>query len=97
MNSVVSQFLNYAKPYTLKVKIQDVNQVIEKALSVIKKPSPRSDNVVIEKVLCSDLPLIDVDAGTAGSGNFLNIAFNAHRGNAGGRDPDFQDIQDQQW
>jgi two-component system sensor histidine kinase HydH len=75
LNGVVSQFLNYAKPYTLKVKMQDVNQVIEKAISVIKA-SPRSDNVVIEKELRPDLPLIEVDAEQLIQ-VILNIAFNA--------------------
>jgi signal transduction histidine kinase len=75
LNSVVSQFLNYAKPYTLKLRIQDVNQIIEKAISVIKA-SPRSDNVTIEKELRPDLPLIDVDAEQLVQ-VILNIAFNA--------------------
>jgi signal transduction histidine kinase len=75
LNSVVSQFLNYAKPYTLKVKMQDVNQIIEKAISVIKA-SPRSDNIVIEKELRPDLPLIEVDAEQLVQ-VILNIAFNA--------------------
>ena len=75
LNSVVSQFLNYAKPYTLKVRMQDVNQIIEKAISVIKA-SPRADNIVIEKELRPDLPLIEVDAEQLVQ-VILNIAFNA--------------------
>jgi signal transduction histidine kinase len=75
LNSVVSQFLNYAKPYTLKLKTQDVNQVIEKAISVIEA-SPRSDNVVIEKELRPDLPLVHIDAEQLVQ-VILNIAFNA--------------------
>ncbi|MCX5844853.1 MAG: ATP-binding protein [Deltaproteobacteria bacterium] len=75
LNSVVSQFLNYAKPYTLNLKMQDVNQIIEKALSVIQA-SPRLDNIVIEKELRPDLPFINVDAEQLIQ-VMLNIAFNA--------------------
>jgi signal transduction histidine kinase len=75
LNSVVFQFLNYAKPYTLNVKIQDVNYIIEKAISVIEA-SRRLDNIVIEKELRHDLPLIKVDAEQLIQ-VILNIAFNA--------------------
>jgi len=75
LNSVVSQFLNYAKPYTFNLKMQDVNQIIEKALSVIQA-SPRLDNIVIEKELRPDLPFINVDAEQLIQ-VMLNIAFNA--------------------
>jgi signal transduction histidine kinase len=75
LNSVVSQFLNYAKPYTLNLKMQDVNQIIEKAISVIEA-SPRLDNIVIEKELRPDIPLIAVDSEQLVQ-VILNIAFNA--------------------
>ena len=75
LNSVVSQFLNYAKPYTLNLKMQDVNQIIEKAISVIEA-SPRLDNIVLEKELRPDLPLIAVDSEQLVQ-VILNIAFNA--------------------
>ena len=75
LNGVVSQFLNYAKPYTLNLKMQDVNQIIEKAVSVIEA-SPRLDNIVIEKELRPDLPPMYVDAEQLVQ-VILNIAFNA--------------------
>ncbi|HET6459522.1 MAG TPA: ATP-binding protein [Syntrophales bacterium] len=82
LNSVVSQFLNYAKPYILNLKMHDVNQVIEKAISVIKA-SPRSENVVIDKELRTDLPFIEVDAEQLVQ-VILNVAFNAIEAMEGG-------------
>ena len=75
LNSVVSQFLNYAKPYILNLKMQDVNQIIEKAISIINA-SPRLDNIVVEKELRPDLPPMYVDAEQLVQ-VILNIAFNA--------------------
>jgi len=75
LNGVVSQFLNYAKPYKLNLKIHDVNQIIEKAVSIIWA-SNLSDNIVIEKELHPDLPLASVDAEQLVQ-VILNISFNA--------------------
>jgi signal transduction histidine kinase len=75
LNSVVSQFLNYAKPYTLNLKMQDANQIVEKAISVIEA-SPRLHNTIIEKELRPDLPLVQIDAEQLVQ-VILNIAFNA--------------------
>jgi two-component system sensor histidine kinase HydH len=75
LNSVVSQFLNYAKPYTINLKTQDVNQVIEKAIAIVKA-SDRLGNISIEKELRSDLPMVDIDAEQLVQ-VILNITFNA--------------------
>lgn len=75
LNSVVSQFLNYAKPYTINLKTQDVNQVIEKAIAIVKA-SDRLGNISIEKELRSDLPMVDIDAEQLVQ-VILNISFNA--------------------
>ncbi len=75
LNGVVSQFLNYAKPYMLNVTIQDVNQVIEKAVSIIRA-SNLSGHIAIEKELRADLPLVPVDAEQLVQ-VILNISFNA--------------------
>ncbi|HBH88030.1 MAG TPA: hypothetical protein DDY17_10590 [Syntrophaceae bacterium] len=75
LNSVVSQFLNYAKPYTINLKKQDVNQVIEKAISIVKA-SDRLGNISVEKELRSDLPMVDIDAEQLVQ-VILNITFNA--------------------
>jgi signal transduction histidine kinase len=75
LNSVVSQFLNYAKPYTITLKTQDVNQVIEKAIAIVKA-SDRLGNISIEKELRSDLPMVAIDAEQLVQ-VILNISFNA--------------------
>lgn len=75
LNSVVSQFLNYAKPYMLNLKTHDINQIINKAISVIKT-SDRLGNITVENELRSDLPLVNVDADQLVQ-VILNIAFNA--------------------
>lgn len=75
LNSVVSQFLNYAKPYTINLKTQDVNQVIEKAIAIVKA-SDRLGNISVEKELRSDLPMVDIDAEQIVQ-VILNVSFNA--------------------
>jgi two-component system sensor histidine kinase HydH len=75
LNGVVSQFLNYAKPYTLNLKLHDINQIIEKAISIIWA-SNLSDHIVIEKELSPDLPPASVDAEQLVQ-VILNISFNA--------------------
>jgi len=75
LNGVVSQFLNYAKPYMLNLKIQDINGIIEKAISIIEA-SNLSEHIAIEKDLRPDLPPISVDAEQLVQ-VILNISFNA--------------------
>jgi signal transduction histidine kinase len=75
LNGVVSQFLNYAKPYRLNLKAQDINPVIEKAVSVIRANN-LSERIVIETDLNPTLPLVDVDAEQMIQ-VIINIAFNA--------------------
>ena len=75
LNGVVSQFLNYAKPYMLNLKVQDINKIIEKAISVITARN-LSDHITIEKELRPDLPMINVDAEQLVQ-VILNISFNS--------------------
>lgn len=75
LDSVVSQFLNYAKPYALNLKVQDVNPIVEKAIALIAA-SDRFKNITIEKELRSDLPPVPVDAEQLVQ-VILNIALNA--------------------
>jgi signal transduction histidine kinase len=82
LNGVVSQFLNYAKPYLLNVTTQDVNRIIEKAISIIRA-SKLSDHIIIEKELRADLPLVSVDAEQLVQ-VILNISFNAIEAMPGG-------------
>ncbi|MCX7816307.1 MAG: ATP-binding protein [Syntrophales bacterium] len=75
LNNVVTQFLYFAKPYTLNLKVQDVNTVVEKAVSIIRA-SPLAQGVVIEEDLRDGIPQISVDAEQL-IRVILNIAFNA--------------------
>jgi len=59
----------------LNVKIQDVNQIIEKAISIIGA-SNLSDHIAVEKELRPDLPSVYVDAEQLVQ-VILNISFNA--------------------
>ncbi|MFB3925364.1 MAG: nitrogen regulation protein NR(II) [Syntrophales bacterium] len=75
LNSTVSQFLNYAKPYTLNLKKQDINQIIGKAVSLIET-NKLSDSIIIEQDLHPGLPPVLVDAEQMLQ-VILNIAINA--------------------
>jgi len=74
LNSVVSQFLDYAKPYTLTLKPVDINHIIEKAVSIIKA-NDISEKITIEKELRPHLPPIMADQEQLIQ-VILNIAFN---------------------
>jgi two-component system, NtrC family, sensor histidine kinase HydH len=75
LNSVVSQFLNYAKPYQLHRKIQMLNPLVEKAISIVRA-SHLPENMAIEQELRPDLPLVHIDAEQLIQ-VILNIAYNA--------------------
>jgi two-component system, NtrC family, sensor histidine kinase HydH len=60
LNTVVSQFLDYARPYKLNLKLQNINVIILKAISII------SANKLVEKItivqdLDKNLPDVEVD------------------------------------
>ncbi len=75
LNGVVSQFLNYARPYRLNLKIQGVNPIIEKAISLVRA-NTLSDRITVETDLNPDLPPVNIDAEQLIQ-VILNIAFNA--------------------
>ena len=75
LNSVVNQFLSYAKPYQLNLKLQDVNAVITKAISIVRA-NDLTERIVIEEELRSELPPMNIDAEQLIQ-VILNIAFNA--------------------
>jgi signal transduction histidine kinase len=75
LNGVVSQFLNYAKPFHLNRKIQGLNPVVEKAISIIRA-SNLPESMVIEQDLHPDLPPVHIDAEQFIQ-VVLNIAYNA--------------------
>jgi two-component system sensor histidine kinase HydH len=75
LNGVVSQFLDYAKPYRLNLKRQDINPVIEKAVSIVKANN-LSEGITIETDLNPALPLVEIDAEQMIQ-VIINMAFNA--------------------
>jgi len=75
LNSVVTQFLNYAKPYQLNRRDQDINAIVRKALSIVRMNN-LPELVTIEEDLRPDLPIVSVDAEQIMQ-VILNIVFNA--------------------
>jgi nitrogen-specific signal transduction histidine kinase len=61
LNSVVAQFLQYARPYRPKLERHDVNAVVRKSLSIARMNSA-SERVVFEEDLRPDLPGVPLDA-----------------------------------
>jgi signal transduction histidine kinase len=74
LSNVVSRFLNYARPYTINAKMQDINSIIEKVISLIKANN-LSENIAIRKNLMPDMPKVNVD-GEQLMQVILNIAYN---------------------
>ncbi|MBA4396703.1 MAG: hypothetical protein C0394_04885 [Syntrophus sp. (in: bacteria)] len=75
LNSVVSQFLNYAKPYHLNRKTQGLNPLVEKTVSIIRAGN-LPENITIEQDLHPDLPPVHIDAEQMIQ-VILNLAHNA--------------------
>ena len=75
LNGVVSQFLDYARPYSMNAEIQDLNRIIDKVISLIKTAG-KQENVIIEKNLDDNLPGVEID-GEQIIQVVLNIALNA--------------------
>jgi len=75
LNGVVSQFLDYAKPHTANLKTQNINTIIERAISLIKTNN-MPENIAVETNLQLDIPEIAFD-GEQILQVLLNIVFNA--------------------
>ena len=75
LNAVVSQFLDYARPNTLKLKLQDINMLIGKTVSIIAA-NELAGNITIVQELSEDLPAVEVDEQQLLQ-VILNIAINA--------------------
>jgi len=60
LNEVVSHFLSYARPFAISPKEEQINNVVEKAISLIRVNND-SDRIVIEKDLHPDLPPVLID------------------------------------
>jgi two-component system, NtrC family, sensor histidine kinase HydH len=75
LNAVVSQFLDYARPYNLNFKSQNINTIIRKAISIIAA-NRLAEKITIAQELSEDLPEIEVDEQQLMQ-VILNIALNA--------------------
>jgi two-component system, NtrC family, sensor histidine kinase HydH len=75
LNAVVSQFLDYARPYTLKLKAQNINKLISRAISIIAA-NELAGAISLVTELSDDLPDVEVDEQQLMQ-VILNIALNA--------------------
>lgn len=75
LNAVISQFLDYARPYTLKLKAQNINTLISRAISIIAA-NELAEKISLVPELYDDLPDVEVD-GEQLMQVILNIALNA--------------------
>jgi len=75
LNRVVSQFLNFARPYEPDLKPLDVNRVVERAVDIIRA-NILSERIAIQTDLRPDLPTARADAEQLIQ-VILNIAMNA--------------------
>ncbi|MEN6620657.1 MAG: ATP-binding protein, partial [Smithella sp.] len=75
LNAVVSQFLDYARPYTLKFKEQNINALISRAISIIAA-NELAGNISLIQELDDKLPNVEADEQQLLQ-VILNIALNA--------------------
>lgn len=75
LNSVVSQFLDYAKPHMLSLKEKNINDIIDKAVTLIKA-SDSAAHFSISTDLHPALPILAVDEAQI-TQVILNLALNA--------------------
>ena len=75
LSGVVSQFLDYARPYNLKLKSNNINAIIQKAVSVIGV-NKLAENISIVRDLGEDMPDVEIDEQQIIQ-VVLNIALNA--------------------
>jgi two-component system sensor histidine kinase HydH len=75
LNTVVSQFLDYARPYMLSLKSHNINVIIQKAISIIAA-NKLVEKITIVKEFDENLPYAEVDEQQIMQ-VILNIALNA--------------------
>jgi signal transduction histidine kinase len=75
LNTVVSQFLDYARPYKLDLKTQNINTIIRKAVSIIAA-NRLAEKITIVQELDENLSEVEVDEQQFMQ-VILNIALNA--------------------
>ncbi len=75
LNSVVSRFLDYARPFQMKVDAVNINDIIRKAVSVIRA-NRLTENISVILDLNEELPCVPAD-GQQILQVILNVALNA--------------------
>lgn len=60
LNGVVSQFLDYARPLTVKRQAKDINAVVQKAISILSA-NRLTDRITINAEFADDLPALPID------------------------------------
>lgn len=75
LNGVVSHFLNYAKPHSVNLKEWNINDIIARAVDLIRARNI-SESITIETDLHPQIPDLEID-GEQLIQVILNIAFNA--------------------
>lgn len=85
LNSLVSRFLNFARPLELKKQPEDIRLIVERALKAARERWPQS-SVQVERTFATELPSVPVDTELAEQ-VFSNLVFNAYEamGDKGGR------------
>ncbi|MCE5210858.1 MAG: hypothetical protein LLG40_04845 [Deltaproteobacteria bacterium] len=82
LNAVVSQFLDYARPYKLNLQHQNINTIIRKAASIVAA-NKQVEKIAIVQELENNLPEAEVDEQQLMQ-VILNIALNAIESMPGG-------------
>lgn len=85
MNTLVSRFLDFARPLALETRLEPLTPVVERSLEAVHARWPHAA-VAVERHYAPDLPLVPVDAELCEQ-VFSNLALNAYEamGEKGGR------------
>jgi two-component system sensor histidine kinase HydH len=81
-NSLITRFLDFARPLKLKPETADVMQIIDQAIEQLERRTPPFD-VTIHKNYSPDVPLLEVDPELMGL-VFYNLLLNAAQASAKG-------------
>jgi signal transduction histidine kinase len=81
LNTIVSRFLDFARPHALEKHLEEVPPLVERALKAAADHWPGS-NIKIERQMESGLPLIPLDAALVEQ-VFTNLVFNAYEAMGG--------------
>jgi signal transduction histidine kinase len=81
-NSLITRFLDFARPLKLKPETADVTQIVDQAIDRLGRRTPPFD-VTIHKNYSPDLPMLEVDPELMGL-VFYNLLLNAAQASAKG-------------